>query len=301
MIHHVTEFPASAPEQIDHFAKLLARSPQARRVFKEIYRGQSKKPKTAAEIGRKVGLTPKRVLEIGKVLAAHQLFEQTKQNGLTAYKKHHNLNAVKKDILRLAGDRAKLAAHVTTRKPLILPKTFQMRMVKSGRDMFVDVRFITVDDIDNFSAVRGLKHNNIPAHIVPARLPEKVFKQGVAKLLGNRGSFKDWGGEKHDLYTTHLKIKGKRYATSIGLKGPATSGILTPGKMGKNGDQIQRLFDTDAQVFLVQYEGQISPSVPEQMKRLAVAKSAEDSRTVFYGIVSLEDSYRLRLKYKNCF
>lgn len=30
-----------------------------------------------------------------------------------------------------------------------------------------------------------------------------------------------------------------------------------PGMMGKNGDQIQRLFNTPADVFFVQYEGEV--------------------------------------------
>src|SRR6266852_1195312 len=38
---------------------------------------------------------------------------------------------------------------------------------------------------------------------------------------------------------------------------PATTGPLVPGKMGKNGDQIQRLFGSPAQVFFVQYEEEI--------------------------------------------
>jgi hypothetical protein len=92
-----------------------------------------------------------------------------------------------------------------------------------------------------------------------------------------------------------------RHPAAIGFKGPATKGILTPGKMGRNGDQIQRLFDSDAQVFLVQYEGQIAESVSQQLKGLAVNKSVEDGRTVFYGVIDLEDSFRLRLKYSQEF
>jgi hypothetical protein len=95
-----------------------------------------------------------------------------------------------------------------------------------------------------------------------------------------------------------VKIKGKRYATAFGFKGPGKSGKLTPGKMGKNGDQIQRLFSSTAQVLIVQYEGEIAESVVEQMQRLAVSKSIEESEQIFYGVIALEDSYRLRLKYK---
>jgi hypothetical protein len=46
--------------------------------------------------------------------------------------------------------------------------------------------------------------------------------------------------------------------------------------MGKNADQIQRLFIEDADVFLQQYGGQIANSVIQQMATYAQAKSALD-------------------------
>jgi hypothetical protein len=296
-VQQVSDFSAFAPEKIEHFAKLLNRSAHRRRIFQEIYRGKSKNGKTAAEIGKRVGLTAKRVLEIAGPLAASHLFEQTKREKLTAYKKYPAVNTVRTTILRLAKDEKKLAAHVTVRKPKTSLGKFEVRIGKDLRDVSIEVRFLTIDGIDNFSKVRSLRHNGVPDKFDPKRLPEKLFKTGIANILGNKGTFKDWGGEKNDLYTTHLKVKGARYPAAIGLKGPATTGTLTPGKMGHNGDQIQRLFDSDAQVFLVQYEGPIAESVSQQLKGLAVNKSVEDQRPVFYGTIALEDSYRLRLRY----
>jgi hypothetical protein len=296
-IQAVSEFPATAPEQIDHFAKLLSKSEQRRKVFWEIYRGQSKDAKTADEIGKRVHLESKRVLEIATPLAANQLFEKTKRDGLTAYRKDPAINTVKQKILRLATNKAKLEAHVTSRQPKISLGEIRVKIDRKLLSVFVDVKPITIDEIDNFSKVRSLKHSKVPNKLDPKRLPEKVFKYGTANILGNKGKFTDWGGEKGDLYSSHLRIKGKRYATAIGFKGPATTGTLTPGKMGHNGDQIQRLYDSDAQVFLVQYEGPIAESVSQQLKGLAVNKSVQDRRTVFYGTIPLEDSYRLRIKY----
>jgi hypothetical protein len=296
-IQSVSEFPASAPEQIGHFAELLSKSAQRRKVFWEIYRGKSKNAKTADEIGMKIHLTSKRVLEIASPLADNHLFEKTKRDGLTAYRKYPTINTVKHKIRRLASNKGKLKAHVTTRTPRVHIGEIKVRVDRSLSNIFADVRQCMVDDVDNFSKVRSLKHAKVPKKLQPPRLPEKVFKYGIANILGNRGKFTDWGGEKSDLYTSHLKIKGKRYSASIGLKGPATKGTLTPGKMGHNGDQIQRLYDSDAQVFIVQYEGPIPESVSQQLRGLAVNKSVQDRRTVFYGTIPLEDSYRLRIKY----
>jgi hypothetical protein len=300
-IQNVNEFPANAPEKIEHFAQLLKDSQQKRDVFSEIYRGKSKDAKTVEAIANEVGLRRKRVLEIATPLAAHQLFEKTKHEGQTAYRKYADINTVKHKILRLATSRKALAKHVTKRNPRAVGATITVRIKASKDSVFVDAQAITIDDINNFSKVRSLKHYKVSKKLNPERLPEKVFKYGLANILGNKGKFTDWGGEKNDLYSSHLRVKGNRYQASIGLKGPATKPPLTPRKMGKHGDQIQRLFDSDAQVFLVQFEGEISESVIQQLRKMAVAKSVEDRRTVFYGVIALEDSYRLRLKYRAAF
>lgn len=50
------------------------------------------------------------------------------------------------------------------------------------------------------------------------------------------------------------EAKLRRFRDSgFACKGPGTKGILTPARMGQNGDQIPRLFTTAADVFLVQY------------------------------------------------
>jgi hypothetical protein len=300
-VQAVSEFPATAPEQIEHFAKLLSRSDARRKVFAEIYRGQSQQPKTAAAIAKQTRLSPKRVLEIATPLAANHLFEKTKVGHAVAYKKYGNINTVKSRILALASNRKKLREHVTVRNPRVRPQVLKIELAPQSRSIAIDVRHITIDDIDNFSRVRSLPHRKVPSKMDPPRLAEKVFKSGVARILGNRGKFTDWGGERNDLFSTHVKIKGKRYAAAFGFKGPGKSGVLTPGKMGKNGDQIQRLFDSAADVMVVQYEGEIGEAVLAQMQKLAIAKSVSENQRIFYGVIALEDSYRLRLKYASKF
>jgi hypothetical protein len=71
--------------------------------------------------------------------------------------------------------------------------------------------------------------------------------------------------------------------------------------MGKNGDQIQRLFQEDADVFFVQHWREIKPSVIDQMRALAIAKSVTTGRPVWYGIIDGQDSERLRLAYETSF
>lgn len=74
-----------------------------------------------------------------------------------------------------------------------------------------------------------------------------------------------------------------------------------PSKMGKNGDQIQRLFRSSASVFLVQYWGQIDGSIAEQMEKIAIAKSVAEGKRIYWGIIDGEDTKRLIAAYSKWF
>ncbi len=164
----------------------------------------------------------------------------------------------------------------------------------------VSVREIFIDDVDEFKRTRNLKPSDLPK-INPTRLLEKVFKYGTASILGNKGKFQDWGGEKNDLYTSHITVGGRRKSTAFAFKGPATSPPLTIAKLGKNGDQIPRLFSTVADVFFVQFEGRIEEAVKDLMLTYAMRTSKETGREILYGLIALEDSHRLRVKYAQHF
>ena len=71
--------------------------------------------------------------------------------------------------------------------------------------------------------------------------------------------------------------------------------------MGRNGDQIQRLFRAPATLFMVQYWGQIDESVSEQMAQFAKAKSAAEGSLIYYGIIDGSDSFRLIRAYQWAF
>jgi hypothetical protein len=109
------------------------------------------------------------------------------------------------------------------------------------------------------------------------------------------------GAETSDLYSTRLRVKNKRRAAAFGFKGPGQRGALVPGRMGKNGDQLQRLFQEDADVFIVQHWREIKPSVIELMRSLAIAKSVMSGNEIWYGVVDGQDSERLRVAYANKF
>ncbi len=159
-----------------------------------------------------------------------------------------------------------------------------------------DAKQITVDDIDSFSRVR-----NQPSNQDAIPIDERMFKEGLKRILGEEGNFQDWGGESDDLFSTRLMMKGERRNVAFGLKGKGTTGILTPKKMGKRGDQIQKLFRAPADVFIVQYWNQIDESIIEQMKNFAIAKSVLEQRRIYHGVIDGKDTQRIIANYPEFF
>jgi hypothetical protein len=294
---NVSDTASHRRDQIANLAELLTDAPTRQALVRAVYFGK-KSFKTVVQLGKALDITPKRVTEIGKPLA-NLFFGQSKvkENGKngTAYFKiafvQHNL----KKILSLAGNRRKHSQYHTKTNPR---GTISAKVLKLKIPFKPVVRSVTVDDIDEFAKVRSIK--NVPPTLSPERLPEARFKRGIIALLGDAVIPKDWGGEANDIFTTRIKIKSRRYRAAFALKGPAKKGPLVPGMMGKHGDQIQRLFTSPAQVFIVQYEGEIKESVVDLMSRLALAKATTE-REVWFGIIDKIDSYRLRIAYPKPF
>ena len=193
----------------------------------------------------------------------------------------------------MAQSKEKLEAYPTKRKVSAGSTVVSVRLDPN----LAKTEHITIDQIESFSEVRNISASSY----LQNDMSETEFKAGIQGIIKEHGEFKDWGGEKNDLYTTHMKLSNQRMSTAFAFKGPGTKGILTPKKMGKNGDQIQRLFSTDAEVFIVQYHSQIDESVIDQMYQLAVAKSAMTGRKIYYGVIDGADSKRIVDAYQEQF
>lgn len=295
MVKSVSDARSNSNEQIVHAVNIIGRSKICAKVFAAIYRGK-KKIKTVEEIKKITLLNNIAILQQGKKLTSNGIVEQIKikikKKSETGYKKDEFYSAHYKKILSLVGNEKKIAQIPTKRNST---KTINIVKKISPSKMF-KVKQITIDDIDNFLRVKKIKS---PLVIKP--ILETPFKQGVQKIISEPGEFKDWGGEKNDLYSTRLKIKGKRLPVAFAFKGRGERGKLVPGKMGKNGDQLQRLFESSAQVFIIQYWGIVDESIIELMYRLAIAKSSIENKEVFFGIIDGEDTQRLIQAYPNYF
>jgi len=296
MAQHVVDLSSNAPENIALAAEIIGPRGARRDVFIAIYTGK-KRIKTVAEIARSTGLTPKRVTELAKRLAVGNIVAQLKRDGYTAYQKYDFFHHNRDKILALASSRKKLSVYPTKRNPRqagVAPEVRVDLAVRLPKNRARAVH-LTVDDIDSFEKVRGVHSQS------DVRMGEAKFKGGIASILGERDSFSDWGGESRDLSSTRVWIGGRRRVAAFAFKGPGMTGRLTPGKMGKNGDQIQRLVRCPAEVFIVQYWSQIDDSVLEQLQQLVTVKAYFEDRRLWYGIINGNDSARLIVAYPTSF
>lgn len=284
---------ADRNDKIANAAKVIGKSKDRKKVFLAVYTGK-KKVKTVTDILNSSGLRNKvRVLQEAKKLASEDIIIQLDRiNNETAYKKIDFYTHNKKAIIRLVEDRKKLEKFPTKVNPRINTGTVKVEFPKN----LVKIKQVYIDDIDSFSKVRKVDENGKQLLFY-----ERDIKEGLKKIIGEVGNFTDWGGENNDLFSTKINFKRKRMNVAFGLKGKGTQGKLTPKKMGKNGDQIQRLFKSPADIFIVQYNGQIDESIIDQMKSLAIAKSVMENKMVYYGVIDGKDTLRLVEAYSDCF
>lgn len=84
-------------------------------------------------------------------------------------------------------------------------------------------------------------------------VPESQVKGWFAEIIGEPEVPKDWGGEQFDLWSSRLTIDGQPMHAAFAFKGPAKFHPMVIADLGKNGDQIDRLAQTDADLLVVQH------------------------------------------------
>ncbi len=279
-------------DNIVNAAKVLGRSPQRKSVFSAIYYGK-RKSKKVSEIAKLAGISNKRVTEEAAKLFAANMIGKSRAKGETFYEKKDFFTHNKTQILKLSNDKRKLENVATKTNPQSNSQIIKISFPQKK----VNYKEITVDDIDSFSQVKKVKISTP----ITKPLAESKIKTGFQKIVGEKGKFTDWGGEINDLFTSRVIFNGKRISTAIAFKGKATKGILTLKKLGKNADQVQRLFKSAARLFIIQYQGPIDQSVLVEMKTHAIAKSYNEGDKIYYSVIDGQDTSRLLQAYPKSF
>jgi hypothetical protein len=156
--------------------------------------------------------------------------------------------------------------------PLILgdPDT-QSRGVYIDNQIIYNYGELHPYSISSFAEVNNfIKDGNEIKNIsMMKNISEENIKKSFSRILGRDIVPIDWGGEKSDLFSSNI-IVSKNYVTAAFMfKGPAKFHEMKPRDLGKNGDQIDRLFSEPSQVCILQHCHTVGTAVRSQMKSYA--------------------------------
>lgn len=156
-----------------------------------------------------------------------------------------------------------------------------------------------IDDIDSFAEVRNVLPNAVSQFLTDGKIEvlEDSVKRAIEEILHVPFHHKDCPNELDDIYTANVIVNGSRRPTAFMLKG---RGIrkkeMTIADCGKNGDQLVRLFDAPADLFVVQFVGRISEMVIKDVED-KIAALRQYGKYAQFLIVDGQDTARLLLAY----
>lgn len=156
-----------------------------------------------------------------------------------------------------------------------------------------------IEDIDSFQRARDVNPAMISGHLRDGYfdMAEDEVQMGIEQILDVSMHKKDWGGETNDLYTSNLILNGRRVSTAFLLKGHGLrKKTMEIADCGKNGDQILRLLDSPAQLFIIQFVGEVSEAIIRDIEQKVLAKR-QAGQSASYCIINGQDTARLLFAY----
>lgn len=151
--------------------------------------------------------------------------------------------------------------------------------------------------IDQFSKTRELEIRPRKSHLVALKnIPEAEVKKAFAEIIHEPTVPKDWGGERSDLFTANISVNGQPLSAAFAFKGPSKFHPMTFADLGKNGDQIERLYTEPADLLILQHCHEITPPVRKMMR--AFANQAGNLRQ--YCIIDGYQTFQILTAYNKC-
>jgi hypothetical protein len=180
-----------------------------------------------------------------------------------------------------------------------LAKRLEDFVGRKGASVSSEPLRIHIDEIDSFDKVKTVNPSMVSQFLQDGYLDvsEDDVQKAFEEIVNEASHKKDWGGEIDDLYTANIIVKGRRVATAFMLKGNGLrSKMLQIRDCGKNGDQLLRLFDAPAELFVVQFVGKISEMVIKDVEgKVKFVRSQGHSAT--YCIINGQDTVRILYAY----
>lgn len=184
-------------------------------------------------------------------------------------------------------------------------KAFILKKIKAlHRFLEVDMKEYTdlpikkrlyIEDIDSFKSVRDVNPGVVEEYLDNGYFDksEDEIQTIIEQIINEPFHKKDWGGEENDLYTSNILINGERRTCAFLLKGNGLrKKSMELADCGKNGDQIIRLLQSPANLFIIQFVGNISENVIKDIEGKINEKNLKGEE-VNYCIINGQDTARL--------
>jgi len=159
------------------------------------------------------------------------------------------------------------------------PVQHQTEQIASNKSLFIEHKlFLSIDELDSFAKVREVKPQDVQ-HLLKYMkdIREKNIKDAFSKIIGENFIQKDSPDEKNDIFSTNFIYEGKRLPTAFLLKGRGTKGALTIGRCGKRGEQILKLSESPANLFVIQHVDKITEGVVKDISQKVKLMRYENS------------------------
>jgi hypothetical protein len=151
------------------------------------------------------------------------------------------------------------------------------------------------EEIDSFARITEVSQHEI-SDLIPLETPEAEIKAHLSRLVGNPFVQKDWGGETCDIFC-NLHFRRRSVPAAFLLKGKAyAQRPLRIADLGKNGDQLVRMFSLQAEVFIVQSNGPVDGTVYNHIQA-QVAEKLMTAQPVYYLVLDGVQTARLLRAY----
>lgn len=173
-------------------------------------------------------------------------------------------------------------------RPIVIARRWA-RPAPAALKAWDDTAHVWPSAVDQFSGVNfRLRLAKADLDVLKA-VPEKKIKRAFAEIISESEVPNDWGGEQFDLWSTVISVEGQRLRAAIAFKGPSRFRPMTIASLGKNGDQIDRLAQTAADLMVVQHCHTITAPVVNMLK--AYASNFRDPKR--YMLIDGYDTIRI--------
>jgi hypothetical protein len=165
----------------------------------------------------------------------------------------------------------------------------------ASRVPFITYARLSPEEIDSFEQIVNVPETEV-AELIPLQISEADIKKHFCDIMGNPFPQKDWGGEVCDIFC-NIRFRRRAVPAAFILKGKAYADRpLRIADLGKNGDQLVRLFSLPAEVYIIQSNGPIDGTVYSHIQAQVAAKLITN-QSIYYLVLDGIQTTRLLRAY----